>query len=131
MRTFYISSSSHPSNLPRVERLVKLLRGLGLSWYNGFDWTVGLQEESRYSEEELTLRCEADIQGAAHADLFVFLDSQYHSRGGCMEYGIRLYTGYVHHVACSDRKYLFYRNYRVRHHDDVESLLLWLQDRRS
>ncbi len=124
--SFYISSSSHPTNLPRLEVLASELKDLGYEWY--FDWITNIRRreagEAHMSGDDLS---EADIQAAAHADLFVFVDSTIPSKGGNMEYGVRLYTGYVHHIGCMESDYLFYKSYRVKHHASVADFLTWVK----
>lgn len=121
MRDFYVSSSSHRDNLPAVMALMTSIEELGLK--NKYDWTSNFNSSGQRDEQQNIID---DIDGAASAALFVFLDSDHWSRGGMMEYGIRLFTGYVHHIGCRDPGYLFFRSYKVKHHTTTVEFLEWL-----
>lgn len=126
-KTFYISSSSHPDNLPAVKSLAAELKKLGYVW--DFDWVTNVEKERAEPGSGLPSQdvIELDLMAAAHTDLFVFLDSSYQSRGGMMEYGVRLLTGTIMHIGVQDSGYLFFTSYRVKHHDSVERFLEYLR----
>ena len=107
--TFYISSSA--KNISRVQDLASKLPGV---WH--FNWVENVLSGGKNADA-----AKLDLEAARDCDLFVFLDSPHHTKGGMMEYGVRLISGgVVHHIGCVE-DYLFFKN--SVHHADIDSFL--------
>lgn len=123
MSTHYISASSNPDIRGEVEDLAF---ALGSDWCLDHDWTECFDEPVANP----SILAHLDLECAVRADIFIFLDSEYFSRGGMMEYGARLAAGKpVLHVGCLDLGYLFFQHQLVTHFESPTALLSYLANR--
>ncbi len=118
MRTFYISSSSHPDNLDKVLLLAARLIDAGLVWH--YNWVEEVVAVRRGKVANIQEGIRADLEAARDCDLFVFLDSPHMSRGGMIEYGVRLLDGKVHHIDAVEPDYFFFQLDSVTHYNMEE-----------
>ena len=133
MKTFYIASSSAEPKRLRVSQLAKALhQKFGWKWQNGYDWTVGFQEECNYPRHELVYRATMDLLGARDCDVFIFLEGDERSLGANREYGVRWgqQRKMIYRVS-NEREHLFDMLDNVATVETDEELMILLLERET